>query len=487
MNRKKTVFIYANQGFAVRYILQSDIFTKLKDHVRIVILSHNADEKSFVKQFKSENVLIKKFFHERCAQWLKNKKIQKLFLEFRAFVLNGNYDTRTIDDFRKIYLAQRGWTKQDGLTGRIKGFVWESIASIFKKCRLLRKTLIWVESKFLYPRFHGAVFEKYKPSLVIVNALCGFQYNELLAREAKSYHVPVCCVVLSWDNTTGMGMPGYEPDHVISWTQKMKQELIELNDIDENKIAVGGVAHFDCYYDKQLILSKKILCEKLKLDENKKIIFYATKSPKRFPWGPELVKDVADAIDSGRIDPKSQLLVRIHPLHYRRIDGKLIFQNILDQYSDLERKYNCIRLNIPSVVSEKMDFNLAQSEQILVAGILKNSDVMLNMFSTMVIEAAIFDTPSINVCIQERCKADYKKSRQDIMIDYVQTHNRRVIETNGVKTVFTMDELFNAIDAYLKAPGLDSENRDIIVKNEAGPYQGNAGEMIANQILSFIK
>ena len=68
MNRKKTVFIYANQGFAVRYILQSDIFTKLKDHVRIVILSHNADEKSFVKQFKSENVLIKKFFHENFSE-----------------------------------------------------------------------------------------------------------------------------------------------------------------------------------------------------------------------------------------------------------------------------------------------------------------------------------------------------------------------------------------------------------------------------------
>jgi hypothetical protein len=484
----KIIFIYANQGFAVRYILQSDIFAHLKNSgLKIVIIAHNAEEDSFVDQFDSENVVIEKFHHENCAKWLKSSFVQRLLIDFRAYVLNGRYDTRTVDDFRKIYLAQRGWTKKDGFAGRIKGFVWEGITSIFKKSKLLRKSLIQIESKLFCPRFHRKIFERYEPDFVILNALCGFQYNELLAREAKFYHVPVCCVVLSWDNTTGMGMPGYEPDHVISWTQNMKQELIELNDIKENKIVVGGVAHFDCYYNQSLILSKRLLCEKIKLDSDKKIIFYATKSPKRFPWGPELVKDVADAIDSGRIDPKSQLLVRIHPLHYRRIDGKFIFQNILDQYSDLERRYNCIRLNIPSVVSEKMDFNLAQSEQLLVAGILKNSNVMLNMFSTMVIEAAIFNTPSINVCIQERCKADHKKSRQDIMIDYVQTHNRRVIETNGVKTVFTMEELFNAIDAYLKAPGLDSKNRDTIVQNEAGPYQGNAGEMIANQILSFIK
>ena len=59
------------------------------------------------------------------------------------------------------------------------------------------------------------LFKKYSPDLVIVTALCGFEYNELFAREANKHGVPVCSVVSSWDNTSGMGMPGYISDYVI--------------------------------------------------------------------------------------------------------------------------------------------------------------------------------------------------------------------------------------------------------------------------------
>lgn len=487
MSQQKVVLIYANQGFAVRYLLQTDIFKNLKKNYRIIILSHSGNEKAFTDQFKSEGVTIEQFAHEKCANWLKKNRIQRVLIALRAFLLNGRYNTRTVDDFRKIFLAQRGWSKKDKLPGRLKGNLWEGVTALFKRSRTLRKLLIKLETKIFSPRFHEHIFRRYKPDLVILNSLCAaLPYNEILAREAIFNKTPVCCIVLSWDNTSGFGMAGYEPDHVITWTDIMKRELVEFHDIDEKKISVGGIAHFDHYYNKNTILTKEALCEELDLDTEKKIIFYATKSPKRFPWGPEFAKDVAEAIESGKIASDSQLLIRIHPLHYRRQNGRYIFKDILDQYADLEAKYNCIRLNIPRVVSEKMDFNLPHSEQTLVAGILKNSDVMINMFSTMVIEACIFDTPSINVCIREKCRADYRKSRQDIMIDYHQTHNRRVVDTQGVKTVFTMDELLNAINLYLKNPLMDTENRKIVVENEAGPYKGNAGEKIAEHVSAIL-
>ena len=108
------------------------------------------------------------------------------------------------------------------------------------------------------------------------------------------------------------------------------------------------------------------------------------------------------------------------------------------------------------------------------------------MFSTMVIEAAIFDLPTVNVCIRERCKVEFGKSQQDIMVDYSQTHNQRVIQTGGVKTVFTMEDLYSAVNDYLENPASDSSARKRIVENEAGPYRGNAGEMIGKHILSLL-
>jgi len=162
-----------------------------------------------------------------------------------------------------------------------------------------------------------------------------------------------------------------------------------------------------------------------------------------------------------------------------------MFQNILDGYDSVAKTYPSVVLNVPETVSRRMDFDLSDSETMLVSSILKHSDVMLNMFSTMVIEAAIFDLPSVNVCIREKCRADFGRSRQDIMIDYVQTHNQRVVQTGGVKTVFTMNELYDAVNLYLDKPETDEAGRELIIKNEAGSFRGNAGETIGNHILSL--
>ena len=215
-------------------------------------------------------------------------------------------------------------------------------------------------------------------------------------------------------------------------------------------------------------MDKKTFYSEFGLDENKKTIFYATKSPKRFPWGPELVQKLADSINENKINLDSQILVRIHPLHYRRENGNYIFQNILDDYDKIANKYDFVIINSPSRISSKMEFNMPKSETNLVTSILTHSDVMLNMFSTMVIESAIFDLPSINVCIRELCKADYGKSKQDIMVDFNQTHNKRVVKTGGVRTVFSMTDLHKTINLYLNDPFKDKEKREKIVKNEVG-------------------
>lgn len=484
--KRKCIFIYVNQGFTARYLLRSGILKTLrKSAAEVVILSHNGDEKTFKDAYESDNVQVEKFKNESYENYLKNSKVQRLLINLRAYVLNGKYDTRTADDFRKIFLVQNGWGKGDGFKGRLIGFLWETVSRILKRSKTLRQALISFESRFFCPRFHSELFKKYSPDLVVVSALCGFKYNELFAREVHRCGMLVCCVVLSWDNTSGMGMPGYDPDYVIAWTENMKKELIELNDIDRGKIITGGVAHFDSYYKNNSTLGKEECYQELGLDPGRKTIFYATKSPKRFPWGPELVADLAQAIKAGKIKYSPQILVRIHPLHYRSLNGRLIFQNILDQYESVAKTYPSVVLNIPETVSRRMDFDLSDSETMLVSSILKHSDVMLNMFSTMVIEASIFDLPSVNVCIREKCKADFGRSRQDIIIDYVQTHNQRVIQTGGVKTVFKMDELYDAVNLYLDAPEIDAAGRELIVKNEAGPFRGNAGETIAKHILSL--
>jgi len=139
----KCIFIYVNQGFALRYLLRTDILKTLREFpLRIVILSHNGDEAIFCKSFESENVVVEKFHNEKCESYLGRSKIQNALISLRAFVLNRKYNTQTVDDFRSIHKAQAGWTRDNGVFNWAKGVIWESSIHALKYSRTLRRLII---------------------------------------------------------------------------------------------------------------------------------------------------------------------------------------------------------------------------------------------------------------------------------------------------------------------------------------------------------
>lgn len=109
----------------------------------------------------------------------------------------------------------------------------------------------------------------------------------------------------------------------------------------------------------------------------------------------------------------------------------------------------------------------------------------------MVIEAAIFNLPIINVCTEDNYKTGFGKTRehylqlQDLSVDLMQKHNQALLKSGGAKTVYRMDELYEVINEYLENPEIDAEGRKLIVEKAAGPFHGNAGKMIGDHILSL--
>jgi hypothetical protein len=487
---KKCIFLYIHSGFSLRYLVRSSVCKNLiKENYHIVLVVHNANEPGFKEKYESRNISVEQFNIEGCEIFLKTNKLQRVLIQIRSFVLNerhGKSFTTTVDDFRKYFLYEKNWVKGYGIKSYVLGKLFVFIVEVLKKIKSLRYLLIWFETIFYSPDLNSELFQKYSPDLLVVTALAGFKYNEIFAREAIKNDVPVCCVILSWDNTSGHGMPGYKPNHVISWTDSMKEELVKLNDIDDDRVSIGGVAHWDPYYQNNFQYTKEQTYKHFDLDLDKKTLLYITKSPKRFPWGPSLVDDIANAIANKTIIGPTQLLVRIHPLHYRKVNNKFIFQEIIDEYHEVTKKYSFVKLNCPEFESKEVNFDLKDNETKLLSSLLTHSSLMLNMFSTMAIESAIHDLPVINMSIQEVCKGDYINSRQDIMTDYNQVHNRRAYETGGVDTVFTLKELYQKINIVLSNPGIGKKEREELKNNEAGPFEGNAGEMIAKQISILI-
>ena len=487
MNKnKKTIFLVVLQGFGARYLLRSDIFKNLKDAgARLVILTSNADEDYFIEEFKDDNVFIEKFESEKCLEYYSKSKLQKLFKILRWVTTNGASDIKTVEDHYKVFKQESKFMK--GPWGSINEKILDSVVWVLRHSSILRKLIIRIESRMFPGNFHNHLFEKYKPSTVITTTLGNIEpgYDAYIMREAKKHNAKVITLILSWDNPSSKGLGGAIPDRIITWTDTMKKEMVEYHDMRPDRIFTGGVAHFDIYYRDDQIMSRDELFDMFGFDKNRKLIFLGTKSPNTYPWNPELVEILGRAIEDNLFDFPCQLLTRLHPIHFKYKKGAPLYSKILAKYEHAKEKYPHVFYSIPRILSKKLYFDMPRDEMVILASILKHSDVLVNMFSTLSIEAAIFQLPVINVCFEGHGNGGRTKAMQNIFIDYNQVHNQRIIKTGGVRTAFSKEELIKYINMYLKNRNLDKENREQIIQNECGPFPGRAGERIADYIIQL--
>jgi len=343
-SRIKTIMIAINHGFSFRYLVQTDVFKFLQSSGnRIILLLPNYEDK-FYENYKHSNVELVRYQWEACQHHQETHPIERKLRQMRQGVLNGNYNIQTVKDIYQEYLKNREKNNYS-LTEILANKIFDLLVLFCRQSKSMRQLILWIEKKYYTPLIHQEIFNKYQPDILIVSSLGTFMYDQYLMREARYWGTKVLSIILSWDNTTTHGMAAAAPDQVIAWTDNMRKELIELHDIPAERIFVGGVAHFDHYYKEDTFKTKIELCDYLKIDPNKKLLFFVTKSPSSYPWNSEIAEIILRAIQEKRINPDCQLLVRIHPLYYRCNKGNYIHKNLLDKFNDLQVDFPEIIIN----------------------------------------------------------------------------------------------------------------------------------------------
>jgi len=266
----------------------------------------------------------------------------------------------------------------------------------------------------------------------------------------------------------------------------MKKELIEYHDFPREKVSVGGIAHFDIYCKKEKFLPKEKIFKKFNLDIDKKLIFFATKSPTSYPWNTDIAYIIAEAITKKKISPPAQLLIRIHPLHFVVKRNKREHIHLIEEYYKIAEKYSFVKIDKPEILSDKLTMDMPEFEQIKLASILRNTDVLVNILSTLNIEAAIMDVPTVNIAFEGKTERK-KRLRQSIDIDLNQVHNQRIIATGALKMCYYPEELITSINDYLNNPLLNKERSEVLVEQEAGPFRGRVGKIITEIMMNLLQ
>lgn len=481
-----TVALAIQQGFSARILLQTELLgTLLSAGARVVVLTSDAPavrgylEKRGLGQIPVEPMRLEGYAGSSAG------RVSFLFRQFRSFAAAD----RTVDGIL-------GMQWKDALGRRrpseIAYLILITIVSrVMRVSAVAMKGMVWLENLLDAPDVHGEFFKKYRPDAVVLTSIGVFDDDRYVMREAKAHGARVVSYVLSWDNTTVRGLGTNLSDRVIVWSDVMKEELVRLHRIPPEKIFVDGVPHYDSYGGNGSgLMGKNELGNLFGLDPSKRILFVATKSPNTFLYNADVAGFLCDAIEDGRLPGDCHVVARLHPIYMRRKGGQKMFQKELEEWDELMARHGGERLSVdfPEIIPGDLNYFMPDSEIEKLASLLRHSAVVVNMFSTLNLEASIFDVPSVNVSFEYGHKRPPGKkiARFNIAYDEIQTHNSRVVLSGGTSVAHSSEELLAQVKAYLDEPSLHAAGRKKIVENECGRNLGSAGRAVGRRILETI-
>ena len=287
--------------------------------------------------------------------------------------------------------------------------------------------------------------------LLITNPM--FRQEIQLWSTAKKLGIKTIGAVRSWDNLH-QGLRIY-PDELLVWNEVNKQEAVELMGFPEDKIHITGACQFDQYFNQDYIKTKTQFCDELKLNPNRPIITLASIGS-LWPGYDEnyMVDQLIDLIHTNQIPDNPQLVIRLHPVSKYECFAPYL-------------KYDFVRIsNIPNQIPV-LGWTMKKEEVGFVGNLLRYSDVVISPGSTITIETAIFNTPTL-FPTYHTYQPEFGKQCYDIVLAM---HHKRLRELKLSNFIEQPEDLLPAIIKSLTDKMWFSEERkklfnDYIVFND---------------------
>lgn len=386
---------------------------------------------------------------------------------------------RTVDvaaGFARLFFADWKLTptreireQEDWAKNAWRRALWPAHKRLGRSARL-RNAWYRAENRYLPDPYHQKAFQHLNPD-VVVTATAGVVVSDIrMIRRARAAGVPSVTFTQGWDNLTSKTIVGARPDDLIVWNERMQEEAVELHEFTASQIAVAGPPHFDPYFRRTGWTDRPAFLRSLGLDPEKRIVLYAT-SPQRYFTDSIAVTDMLiQANEAGRFGPDVQLVIRLHPQVIQGQDA--------DDLGAWERFRGRVYLDMPrGATGLAADYTPEGTAHI--AQLLDASAVTINVASSISIDAAIFDTPVINLRFDAEPGRPYLKS---VRRQYDTDHYKLVLKTWAVRLADSPEQLIDEVRRYLANPAHERVERANLVRALCYRTDGKAGERVAEAI-----
>ncbi|HXI30351.1 MAG TPA: CDP-glycerol glycerophosphotransferase family protein, partial [Vicinamibacterales bacterium] len=252
------------------------------------------------------------------------------------------------------------------------------------------------------------------------------------------------------------------------WNDLMKQQAIEYHGYQADGIRVAGTPQWDLYFGAPITQPRDVFFRQIGADPARRLVTLTTTPRELYPHHDHVLRVLAEAARSGAWRHDAQILVRLHPRDDRAA------------YAAFER--------MPQVIIEKpfrstvragdgLAIDVTAENQRHLANTLRHSDVVVNVASTIAIEAAIFDTPVVNISFDGETPSPWARSARRY---YRFTHYVNITRHGAVRVAETPSQLVDYVGRYLDDASLDRDGRRRVVEEQCQFTDGRASCRVAD-------
>ena len=473
----KTIFILLDTGLATGYFFESDLTSRLLEKgFRLVFLVQDAVLPHIRKTFSHPNAIFDSMRDGEALHYQQNYKAGSQ--ERMDYLRRTSASTRiplTYVDTHRLRKEYEAKGRRKWVLYALRPLIWA-----LRRSSLARRTLRLILQNRFTPHIYDDLFTKYKPDLVISNT-AGWRLDQYLLREATRVGIPTATVIVGWDNPSSQGLPGAFIDDVIVWSEQHKRELVLGVDWPEEKVHIGGMPVYDGYITGKWVVSKAEYYRMHQLDPQKKLVAFAATALSISP-NIHLVEILVNMITQKTLSQPAQLLIRLHPNHFKKMTH---YRQECEAIRALAAQHPDVHVVEPAEVPGGME-RYSGEDFPEKASMMAYADVVVTVYSTMVVETALHDCPFISACIDSPQGWGEKFSVRLSQVPHWPTASR-VNKMKAGRTVLSEEALNEALNEILNDRNMNNAERRRFLEAELTYLDGSATQRTAEILASLVK
>lgn len=436
------------------------ILTERKD-LRLVFIVPSKDLLKYQKLFAED--LGERWRIEQVAVSYPRTFLQKLFYFFYSYFI---YTGTT---WQLATLGVRPDEPPAG--GKFKRYLAPlkyGIAHTFGRSQFMREKFVpFLYLKIFRERPFLALFERYRPDIIFISHIYGRLDTELLA-EAKRRSIKTIGMASNWDHYDKYYLP-FKADKLMVQSEQMKDFAMRYQGYGSERIIIVGYPYFDFMVNPEYGRPREAVLAELGFPQGSKFILYVSGSA-YCPDEPDIMERILEWADAGVWGKDMRMVIR--PYQGGRANDK--------EFD--EKKYNRFESR-PRVFFYRKEFWGDMERSIQFVNILRHADAVIAVYSTMMIEALVFDRPLVGIGFDGYKKRPFRKSIKRFA---AREHFQDVWRSGAVWMTESFKELREALQTYLQNPSRHAAERARLRQRVSGPLDGRSSERIVEEILDFL-